>query len=161
MKAKRHWEVDALIVVAISVIMACAVISCQRHDGDNSEAHNTYSGEFESYKVLIDEDREEDHCRYMIHLEPVNGYDEPHPTPFAVTGHDYDGDGQYDRIFVRDTSKDGSNGVAFTGRGVRMWEPCSADRDRVQPFTDTQVAAAQAKLYQAFALVYNTEHQDE
>jgi len=159
MKAKRHWEVDALVVVAIFVIMAYAVISFSRRGGDNPEAYNTYRGGFESYRVTIDETKEDDQRRYMVHLEPANGYDEPHPAPFAITGHDYDGDGQFDRIFIRITSSDGSNAITFTGKGVRNWEPCIADEGEAQPFTDAQVALAQAKLYQALSQVYNTEHQ--
>jgi hypothetical protein len=52
----------------------------------------------------------------------------------------------------------GYNSVAFTGKGNRAWEPCPADKDKVNPFTDTQVASAQAQLYLAMSTVHDQGH---
>lgn len=146
-----------LLVVLFCVFTTALISGCGKSKPE-LEAWNVYNGELAAYHVEIDESMRDGIWTRMVHLEPVNGYEKPSPNPFAITGHDNDGDGQFDRVFIRELSVNGYNSVVFTGRGKRIWEPCPADRGKVLPFTDEQVASAQTKLYLAMATVYNQKH---
>lgn len=133
------------------------IVGCSKSE-PKLEVWNIYKGEFAAYRVVIDESTRGGVCTRMIHLEPLNDYEEPTPKPFAMTGHDYDGDGQFERVFIREKPIDGYNAVEFTGQGKRVWEPCSGDKDRIQPFTDAEVASAQSQLYLAMAQTHDKNH---
>ena len=68
------------------------------------EAWYIYKGELAAYRVEINEFMRGDVSEILFHLEPINGYKDPTPKPFAMSGHDFDGDGQFDRIFIREKS---------------------------------------------------------
>lgn len=145
------------LVVLLGVFAVALTSGCRKSE-PKLEAWNIYKGEFAAYHVVIDESMRGGVWTRLVHLEPTKGYEEPTPNPFAITGHDYDGDGQFDRVFIRELSVNGYNSVAFTGKGKRAWELCPADKDKVQPFTDTQVASAQAQLYLAVATIHDQGH---
>ncbi len=145
------------LVVLPGVFVVALTSGCGKSE-PKLEAWNIYKGKLAAYRVEIDESMRGGVWTRLVHLEPVKGYEEPMPNPFAITGHDDDGDGRFDRVFVREFSVNGYNSVAFTGKGERVWEPCPADKDKVQPFTDTQVASAQAQLYLAMATVHDQGH---
>lgn len=142
--------------VLLGVFVVALTSGCSKPE-PKLEAWNIYRGELAAYRVEIDESMRGGVWTRLVHLEPVKDYEEPTPNPFAITGHDYDGDGQFERVFIRELSVNGYNSVAFTGKGKRVWEPCPADKD-TQPFTDTQVASAQAQLYLAMATVHDQGH---
>ncbi len=144
-----------VVSVATSVIL---VVTIPRDDSRKLEAWNIYKGELAAYRVEVDETKKNGVWQRLVHLEPMNAYEKPHPDPFALTGHDYDGDYCFDRVFIRPSSINGYNAVYFTRRGERLWEPCPADKDKLSPFTDKQVASAQAQLYLAMATTHNEAH---
>ena len=135
--------------------MACC-IGCER-ERSPLEAWNTYTGKFLDYHVRIEDSMRDGIWERIVHLEPINGYEKPHPKPFAITGHDYDGDGIWEKIFIRSQSRDGYNAVRMAMWGW-AWEPCSADKDRVKPFTNRQIEYALTHLNYAMERFHSAEH---
>ena len=119
---------------------------------------NTYEGEFGPYTVKIDETMEKGVWTRMVFLEPMNESVEFRPNPFAMTGHDYDGDGRFDRVFIRRQYSNGYDSVYFAGKGKRVWECSGTEEDIARSFSDKQLASAQADLYQAYANIHNKNH---
>lgn len=122
------------------------------------QAWNTYEGQLGPYNVKIEETKEKGIWTRMVFLEPVNDSLELRPSPFAITGHDYDINGHFDRVFIRRSLSAGYDSVVFTGKGKYVWDPCGADEDWMSPFRDEEVTSAQAYLYQAMVVLHNKTH---
>lgn len=153
-----------LAVLSALAIVALVVIVQQLSPKKEGPlvAWNIYNGEYGAYNVVIDESQHKGETMLrMIHLEPLKGYDAPEPMPFAVTGHDFDSDGQMDRVFIRGNGGLGYNSVRFLGNGTRAWEPCMGNKDTVAPFTDDEVNSAQELIYGAMAAVHNPAHRTQ
>lgn len=143
-----------MVMVGIVTVPSCGFGQSQ----PKLEAWNLYQGQIPGYRVEIDEDLRGGVWTRLVHLEPIECCKEPQPKPYAITGHDYEGDRLFNRVFIREFVVNGYNAVAFTSKGKWSWEPCPADKDRVRPFTDRQIAQAKAKLNLAMATVYNEGH---
>jgi hypothetical protein len=149
-----------LFLAAVLGITFLGSFGCAREKNSPLLEWNLYNGVYAAYNVNIDESQYKGEFKFrMIHLVPQGGLfsDKNLPNPQAITGHDLDGDGQFDRVFIC-SAGGGFNSVLFTGNGDRVWEPCLADKNKVQPFTEQQVISAQAMLYAAMSEVYNTAH---
>jgi hypothetical protein len=141
---------------------------------------NKYTGDFRDYKVRLEETAKKGFCisyapfvgeiinayrlvfddtkqKYVekfIHLTPIN----ENIRPYALTGHDYDGDGIFDRVFIAELQRNGYNSVyrkwwGWGGAWGWEWEPCGADEKKVKPFTSVQIKNAIATLNEAMAYV--------
>ncbi len=152
------YVVGILVVNVGILVIFVPIISRDNFNEQKLEAWNIYNGELAAYTVEINETKKDGVWRRLVHLEPINGYEKPHPNPFAITGHDYDGDYCFDRVFIRPSLTNGYNSVYFTRRGERLWEPCPADKEKLSPFIDRQVASAQSQLYLAMATTHNEAH---
>lgn len=114
-----------------------------------------FTGTTSDYKVEIsDSERKDGHRKRIMHLEALNENTQPQ----RITGHDYNQDGNFDRLFIMSQKLGSCNSVYFTPNG-RVWEPCPADAEKKGiEFTDAQVIDAQRKLYDALATVRTEEH---
>lgn len=118
---------------------------------------NLYNGELSDYKVSISETLWNDgNWERIVHIEPINGFKEPVPYPFSMSGHDYDGDGKWERIFIRFNPMDGPSAIRFESNGEKIWEPYPYSEP--WPFTDEQIGRAWNFLNHAMRKFYNPEH---
>lgn len=151
----------SLIFLLLLVIFAW-FFGCSSGDDRILTRWNTYNGQISSDNVLYDVEIED--CSYnnsssisrMIHLHPV-GY----PRYVSISGHDYDGDGTWEKIFYccwdgKKENGTGCNSASFGSKGYHDWtfEPCSGDEGHVDRFTDNQIALAILKLNFGMAQVH-------
>lgn len=104
-----------------------------------------FRGNSGNYGVRIDLGRSGSKVRRIVHLDGKAD----DVVPYGVTGHDYDGDKKWDRIFIQETVNHGCNAVYFNRRGEVVWEPCPADEDKVKQFTGSQINEARNMLNKA------------
>lgn len=158
-----------LVVVALVVAVGVLIYTAVKDErGEHLVTGNLYCGKFQSdsiaYNVEIDEDDYGYGFRRLVHLKPVGK-----PSYVGITGHDYDDDGQFDRVFycgnhelVGQGSKGefGCNSVIRTASGWKF-EPCPADDGVVQPFSDRAISFALDELYAAMHHVLNEDNLSE
>lgn len=136
-------------VMIIAILVTFLMTSCTKEP--KLEAWNVYKGEVGNYKVEIDEVLRGGQWTVFVHLDLKKMKGKAFPV--AITGHDYDGDGGFERFFIREETVDGYNSVHFDTHGEIVWEPCSADEDKAPP-TRNLVNSAVHELYLATAIVY-------
>jgi len=138
----------ATILAVSSIFLSGCKKDSVKYDYEN------YGGKIKNYSVRIDE-RSIENKPYskLVHLEAPDS----NMVPYGVTGHDYNSDGNWERIFIRETFSHGCNAMNFTGSEPK-WEPCPADKDKVKPFTSEQIEKARNLLDKAVEDVYYEEH---
>lgn len=147
---KKTLSLLVLLAVSFGIVF---VVGCSKKS--EKAVYNVYGGTLGNYSVRVEETVKNNRvCEVSVHLELDARMIKDKGSisePIAITGHDYDGDGRFDEIFIREKSADGYNSVYFTNKGTREWKPCSGDKDTAKPFTVEQVYSAQAQLYLAMA----------
>lgn len=105
-----------------------------------------YAGTIPDYTVEIsDSDTKNGYRVRIVHLD---GTDES-IRPNRITGHDYNRDGTFDRVFIMNEKFDSCDSVYFTPQGNK-WDPSPAsEREGKRPFSEEQIVSAQRKLYEA------------
>ncbi|HEY4515214.1 MAG TPA: hypothetical protein VJJ22_03605 [Candidatus Paceibacterota bacterium] len=111
--------------------------------------HGTVTTTTATYIVNLDEDDRGCGMRRIVHIQPEG-------QEGSITGHDYNDDGKWDRIFYCEmhTKTNGhSTGCNSVLRADMGWEfePCPSDAGEVSPFTDEQITFAIAELDAALA----------
>ncbi|WKZ26781.1 MAG: hypothetical protein QY304_01620 [Candidatus Paceibacterota bacterium] len=151
------------LVVAVGAMIYTAVID---ERGEHLVTWNLYHGELQSeniaYNVEIDEADHGYGFRRLVHLRLVDS-----PSYVGITGHDYDNDGKWDRVFYcgnhelvgrhPEYSEFGCNSVIRTASGWKF-EPCPADEGVVQPFSDRAISFAIAELDLAMSRLHNEDN---
>jgi hypothetical protein len=139
-------------IVLSGLVGLVAVAGCSKKD-DAPRDHKEYRGTIEGYAVRIEEDLvKEQKVKKFVYIEAI---DEKKTVPCSVTGHDYNADGEWDRIFIRSREINGYNSVVFMEDGKTKFEPCGADKDRVKMFSPEEMQQARALLKKADTAVYN------
>ncbi|MBI4098554.1 MAG: hypothetical protein HY437_00800 [Candidatus Magasanikbacteria bacterium] len=166
----RHIRVLGLVLVSLFALgfIAGAVSGCGEQ-GSVETAWNVYHGAVPGYTVEIDEVQHDNVpvWRRIVHLYPILAQREQQVLQFSeqcgswcgITGHDYTGDGRWDRVFLcrYPEHANGCNSILFED-GITKWEPCNADEGRVQPFSEKDLAIAMGQLYLGLATVHDVEH---
>lgn len=150
------------LVVAVGAMIYPTVID---ERGEHLVTWNLYHGELQSgdvaYNVEIDEADRGYGFRRLVHMRPVGK-----PSYVGITGHDYDNDGRFDRVFYcgnhelvgQDPKGEfGCNSVIRTASGWKF-EPCPADDGVVQPFSDRAINFALAELHEAMYRLHNKDN---
>ncbi|MAF80594.1 hypothetical protein CL628_01125 [bacterium] len=149
------------MAVIVTVIVICASVFHQDSGQGALQAWNLYSGAIPGYDVEIDEADRGQTFRRIVHLYPIDASGErTGPSWVSITGHDYNDDGNWDRVFycgMRDT-KYGCNSVIMTRDGRWTWSPCPADEGKVEPFTMGEIKFAILRLNEAMSGVHNAKH---
>ncbi len=146
-----------LLAFAVVILLCVAVIFISSKSKSNLDAWNLYEGELGVYDVLIEEYMWSGAWYRLVHLHPKK-YEESAPNPFAISGHDYNGDEQFDRLIIREFPESGLNSVSFEMDGKQVWEPWPQNKDIVQPFSVSQIDLALAQLNLAMNTIRNQEH---
>ena len=143
-----------LFGVLVLGVTAIVVVNKSSRDSDKLQAWNIYKGEVGEYAVEIDESNRGHGFSRIVHLRPKGS-----PSYVGITGHDYDDDGKWDRVFYcgYPESVNGCNSFCITRSGERVWEPCPADKDRLQPFLLGEVIFAEEQLDKAMASVHRVQ----
>ena len=131
--------------LGILVAFLAACTGCDKKKGLTK--WDEYRGKIPNYRVLVEETREDGRLRRRAHLDAIKDGTVPH----GVTGFDYDNDWEWDEMFIQETDKHGCNGTRLSrdrygNISGRTWEPCNADKGKVEPFTDRQLSQAEALL---------------
>lgn len=140
------------ILVALSIIGGCRRTKFVKYD------YEYYKGQIDDYKVSINQQKlGKKLYTKLVHLDAVDS----NTIPYGITGHDYDSDNKWDRIFIQETNHHGCNAMFFNEKGEARWEPCPADKDKVDPFTKKQVLETRKILNKAIKEVENEEHREK
>ncbi|MBI4449670.1 hypothetical protein HY634_01300 [Candidatus Uhrbacteria bacterium] len=161
-----------LVVIALLAISGCE----DRATDHVTTAWDVYWGEIPGYAVEIDESQL-DHLPArgrLVRLRPILEQATEQAVPFSercgsscgITGHDYTADGRWDRVFLcgYPDASNGCNAIAFywdkdsAVPRLEEWEPCSANKDDVQRFSQEEVAAAVSQLDAAMRTIHRIEH---
>lgn len=153
------------MIVLLCILIApfaLAVKLGQRSEEPLTRTWNVYNGTAQTmenrYFVEISEDDHGSGFERIVHLtqegKPV--YDH------RISGHDYNADGVWDAVFIcgsgdNDRFGGGCNNVERTANGWKF-EPCPADKDRVKPFTESEINFAIGELDEAMKQIHNNEH---
>lgn len=163
---KLHKYTLAILAgLALTMVIGVLYIHSTDERGKHLVTWNVYSGTLTTpsasrgYNVEISEsDRGFGFVR-ILHLWPVG-----RPGFEGITGHDYDNDGQWDRVFYcgslhpnKDGKSGGCNSVLRTRSGWRF-EPCDADKGNIDPFSPAQISFAISELDIAMRELHNREH---
>jgi hypothetical protein len=167
MKKHADWIVASIIILTVTVIGVYR-IAASKAQGDHLVEENVYKGivstEHDLYQVEIYESDYGNGFSRIMHLGPTDDL-----IFKSITGHDYDDDGQFDRVFycgnhkmVGSHSKGdewefGCNSVTRTADGWRF-KACPADQGLVQPFSAEAIEFALSELRFAMERVHNSEH---
>lgn len=156
---KKSWSIFVILLIT-------AIFS-----GCNNEhilvKWDIYEGQIDQFTVKIEDSLHNDsngQVERIIHLYPTtdnNIFPEPSATYAGITGHDYDGDGFWDRVFYCAYPEpiNGCNSVTLQyNHDIKNWEPCPADKRKVQQFTQDEVDLAVRYISMAMLEVYNHEH---
>ncbi len=157
-------KIGYVITIAIALVasFAALLISLDNQAKINEQnnrvtASNTYRGHYSDYSVRIEEIEKGGKIQREVHLER-NDKQTDSKLPVAVTVFNYDDLGKWNQLSIRQNISDGCNTVYFKDDGTRVWNPCLGDKDRVKPFTDSQVFLAKSLVGQAIWAIYNEEH---
>ena len=156
MKFQRNNTKRFFIIMLILGIVLTGTIACGVRADNRLVEWNSYKGDMPDYNVSIDESRYANQAGLRVILQ-AEKKDPEHEYRMTITGHDYDGDGQWDRIFYcgYPDLKKGCNSVNMkTGE----FHACPADEGKVQPFTQEEIEYAKATLDQAMASVHNDQY---
>lgn len=157
----------AVVVLLLGALALDKLASTMR--GDHPANWNLYAGRFETqdetYDVEIDDADKGNGIHRLVHLRIAG-----ETSLKGITGHDYNGDGKWDRVFYCGEHEMigqppegmgfGCNSVVRTPEGWRF-EPCPADEGIVQPFSDMAISFAMAELDTAMKQMHNNDHLSE
>lgn len=158
---KYQLTLAFLAGVAVCMLFSSLYIRSLDERGKHLVAWNIYKGGFQTatgnYNVEIDESDEGFGFSTITHLYLVGK-----PSYVSITGHDYDNDGKWDRVFycggdnhkTNDGHESGCNSVLKTAKGWEF-EPCPADEGRIKPFTAKDIDYAISELNAAMRQFYN------
>lgn len=161
----RANQAFALAVVAVIVAVAALIyVKATDERGKHLVAWNVYTGTLQTtttYRVEISEEDNGYGFERLVHLWPANK-----PTYESITGHDYNSDGKWDRVFycgkhdLVNSWTSGSLGCnsVFRTRDGWKFEPCPADKGNVMPFSETAIQFAIKELDTAMSQFYKKEH---
>lgn len=143
-----------LFGVLVLAVVAIVVVSKGKRDSDKRQAWNIYRGEVGEYTVEINESNRGQGFNRIVHLRRQST-----PSYTGITGHDYDDDGKWDRVFYcgYPESVNGCNSFCITRSGERVWKPCPADKDRLQPFLLGEFIFAEEQLNKAMATIHRAQ----
>lgn len=142
-------------IAAIAFIIAIALNFCESGTRNGFGTTAKFFGEIPDYEVRIVEISSGVCPQLDVSLDPVKRDSAIYP--LAIRGYDNEPDGRFDRIMIRELESTGVNDVVFRD-GKWEWRPCLEDKDKVQPFTPGLINLAQARLYEALAVVHNEDH---
>jgi hypothetical protein len=129
------------------------------------EITTTHDDQSYSYKVEISDLDRGNGLSRIVHLNPTYG-DFASESLASITGHDYNFDGRWDRIFycgyqtTKDGHKSGCNSVTQQSSGHWEFDACSSDSEKVQPFTHGEIAFAILELDEAVKQVPSYKNLD-
>lgn len=137
----QRWGIAASIA---SIITGAAMLRGAIPPKTEWRTWQEFTGTSNQYAISIDLSCYGDACRNITQLESTSGN-----RPLGISGHDYDLDGTWDRIFIRKKASDGYSSVAFQN-GVVSWEPCASDEQAGLPrFTPQEIENARTELDKA------------
>lgn len=118
---------------------------------------NIYGGRFNEYWVIIDESR----YSTQLRMERVAHISQEPFGVVGVTGHDYDGDGEWDEIFYCGIPEStyGCNSIIIKTNFDPVWEPCPKDSHLLNPFDFGDIVFAKHLLDDAIAIFNRREFQ--
>lgn len=136
--------------------------------GKHDVETNYYAGRFIAndgtvYRADMSENDRGFGFQTMLHLRAAQG----EPFYAGITGHDYNSDGLWDRIFYCGPTPlvEGNSGCNSMYRRrvgpyevAWKFEPCAADEGNVEPFSEEAINMAIAKLDGARMLIGNNGH---
>lgn len=180
-KWSRLFVTIVFVIAVATLTYICMEIINERVE--HLVTWSLYHGEFQSgdvtYSVEIDESDRGNGIVRLVHMRPVGK-----PSYVGITGHDYNNDNQFDRVFYcgnhelvgqAPSGEFGCNSVVRTTDGwvfvddsnsvIRatgwMFEPCPADDGVVQPFSKRAINFALAELHEATYHLYNEDNLSE
>ncbi len=140
----------------LGTILTAILLAGGCRDRPVTSEYQHFNGNSGNYKVEITLEERGNNINRMIHLNgKTNSI-----VPYGLTGHDYDGDRKWDRIFIQETPQNGFNAVYFD-KGKTIWEPCGADKNKIKPFTDSQINEARSMLDKATEAFEKPEYKQE
>lgn len=155
------------IIAATAALLIIAIFSGCNNNERTLVKWDIYEGVIDQFTVKIEDSLHNDsngQVERIIHLYPTannNIFPDEIATYAAITGHDYDGDGFWDRVFYcgYPESINGCNSVTLEyNHNIKSWEPCPADEHKVQQFTPDEVNLAVRYISMAMLEVHNYEH---
>ena len=147
-------ELQGALLVLVMVAAVGLVLGCEASTGGELEVQRTYKGETGVYRVRTEETLRDGLRRREVRLKALK----EETTPYAITGHDYDGDGSWDKVIICQRPTDGYNAMRIGSNGSMTWEPCSAEKDTAVPFTLAEIGYAQGTLTMAMNLCHSQKH---
>ncbi|MEI7777475.1 MAG: hypothetical protein WCI52_02615 [bacterium] len=156
------FSIVAFAVSMCALLNSISIESKLNEQNNRLIAWNTYQGQYGDYHVLIEERKKGDgKTERHVSLERNSDKNSDPRLPVAVTASNYDDLGQWNHLSIRQNLADGFNTVHFRDDGSRIWDPCTTDKDRVQPFTDEQIKYVKTLIGQAVFFVYNNDHKHD
>ncbi len=155
------------IIIAAAALLTIAIFAGGCSNEQTLIKWDTYEGQIDHFTVKIEDSLHSDSNGQMeriIHLCPTANNDIWHgeiTTYVGITGHDYNGDGFWDRVFYcgYPESTNGCNSVTLEyNHDVKSWEPCPADEHKIQKFTQDEVNLAVRYISIAMLEIHNYEH---
>lgn len=154
----------ALYVIALALCIG-TLAGCGRKDRVLT-TWNIYKGEIHEFTVEIEDVGHDSkgQLERIMHLRPTldnsiwNGETASY---LGITGHDYDGDGYWDRVFYcgYPNNANGCNSVMVKwNHDITGWEPCPADKGKIQKFNQEEVDRALRYLSTAMVEIHNSTH---
>jgi len=122
--------------------------------GEYEKMSRTYNADMKTavgydeteYNVRISEVDRGYGVRRLVHLTPIGA-----PSYIGITGHDYDSDGEWDRVFYCGYGTDSEGGMTGCNSVIRQearwkFEPCAGDEGKAKPFTLPEIEYAITEL---------------
>lgn len=136
--------------IAIGPFVISRGINEARKAGQANVLWEEFRGNIPKYRVEISESYNKNgNKKRLIHLDALD----EKTVPNRITGHDYDIDDHFERVFIMEKEFDACDSVRFTQKGV-VWEPSPSSKGQgKKPFTEEQIAEAQSKLYNSLDIV--------
>lgn len=153
-----------LLVSLVLLVVSVCFFSCGSND-DTLTRWNTYEGKvtilFKDFNVQIEDYsyNGSSTIRRIMHMHPVGM-----ESYVGITGHDYNGDGTWNRVFYcgldgNEENTTGCNSVLFDEENYTWtFEPCPGDEGKVKPFTEDQIKAAISALNYGMENLHNEKY---
>jgi len=157
-------KMKSFVIVVVAVCVSAFISCCQKES--QLVSWDVYRGQIEEYEVEIEDSNYEypSHAERIVDLHPlpVNYIWQGNTAIYlGITGHDYNADGKWDRVFYcgYPEKTNGCNSVTLDAKGrITAWEPCAADNNQVKPFTQKEVEIAIAWLDKAMRSIHKPEY---
>lgn len=136
--------------LCISPFMINSRLEAKAREASRTVMWEEFSGKVPGYNVEIEEYNLKNGSKSrIIHLKA----NKKEVVPNAITGHDNNRDGYFDRLFIMEKEYDACDSVKFIEDG-QIWEPSpDSEHKGKAPFTEEQITNAQVKLYSALGAV--------